>query len=62
MEREKAIKIGVAAVIGLAAVIILVMTLTGGGPTVPDVPEAVEETPVESRDGGGRMAPGAGDE
>lgn len=59
MEREKLIKIVIAAVIGLAAIVILAMNFLGGpkgGAEVGDQPEI----PPAERTGGGRMAPGAG--
>lgn len=64
MEREKAIKVGVAGAIGLVAVIILAMSLFGGGgPTKPaDETEVIDEAVPEVPTGGGRSLPGVGDD
>lgn len=58
MERDKLIKIVVAAVIGVAAVVILAMNFLGGGPPKPATDEPVPE--VTERSGSGRAAPGGG--
>lgn len=58
MERDKAIKIGVASVLGLVAVIILAMNLFGGG-APKEAEDAPPPPPADERSGGGRLAPGA---
>lgn len=60
MERDKTIKLGIAAVIGVAAVVVLAMQLLGGRPPKAAVVEddsAMSE--AEENLGGSRMAPGA---
>jgi len=58
MERDKLIKIIIAAVIGLGAVIILAMQFLGGGPPKEgDAADAPPPAPTE-RQGSGRAAPG----
>ena len=59
MERDKAIKIGVASVLGLVAVIILAMNLFGGSGAPKEADDAPPPPPADERSGGGRMAPGA---
>lgn len=59
MERDKVIKLVVAAVIGLAAVVILAMNFLGG-PTKPKRSGDEAPIPPAERSGGGRSAPGSG--
>lgn len=57
MERDKVIKLSVAVVIGLAAVIILALNFFGGGPTKPKGVDKPPPPPAE-RSGSGRSVPG----
>lgn len=62
MEREKAIKIGIASVLGLVAIIILAMNLFGGSGAPKPADDAPPPLPADERSGGGRMAPGTNPE
>jgi|GEM_PF-2778597 len=59
MERDKAIKIGIASVLGLVAIIILAMNLFGGSSAPKSAAEDTPPPPADERSGGGRLAPGA---
>jgi flagellar basal body-associated protein FliL len=57
MERDKLMKIIIAAVIGLIAVVVLAMQFLGGG--APKESDAADTAPLPAteRQGGGRLAP-----
>lgn len=59
MERDKAIKIGIAGVIGLVAIIILAMNFLGGSSAPKPAEDAPPPKAADERGGGGRLAPGA---
>ncbi len=57
MERDKLIKIIIAAVIGVAAIVLLAVNFLGG-PKQPANEEGAANIPPAERTGGGRLGPG----
>lgn len=58
MERDKLIKIIIAAVIGVAAIVLLAVNFLGGPKQPPTGEGATPEIPPAERTGGGRLGPG----
>lgn len=58
MERDKVIKLSVAGVIGVVAVILLAWQFLGGGPP-KEADDATPPPPPAERGGGGRALPGS---